>query len=189
MLIRKMKLSFLAITVFALLFTAASANASIWSVGQFGPHAAGDVTIDPFGAPSNAIWSDAITITAAMSGVDLNFTSSFTFTGNWTPNVDSVHFAAVRQVGTDLTTIWQRDIANVSGSQTGLLSSVTFNLGEGVYYMKAWADLSTGGLTWGGDYAVLDYAAPAATPIPAAIWLLGTGLVGIAGLRTRWRRR
>lgn len=61
-------------------------------------------------------------------------------------------------------------------------STTIYNLGIGNY--SAVVSGNATGLS-GGIYAVSMSAKPAAVPVPAAVWLLGSGLLGLAGVARR----
>ncbi len=62
---------------------------------------------------------------------------------------------------------------------------------EIVYHDNAthlWRFLGTTGLTSNYAYADLAFAPVVATPLPAAVWLFGSGLAGLAAFGRRRRR-
>ncbi|MBG0789480.1 MAG: hypothetical protein H0S80_03165 [Desulfovibrionaceae bacterium] len=93
---------------------------------------------------------------------------------------------------------------SLSLSLSGGQLEAKFLLGDGTWESFALIDLTALGwsstamdqvLGLSGQEADVDFAnfqsspeAPAATPIPGAVWLLGSGLVGLAGFRKRFRR-
>lgn len=73
--------------------------------------------------------------------------------------------------------------ANLSG-----LSSITknFSLGPGLYTLNFGGNPSSGQAVLQGYQATLT-TAPAAVPLPAAVWLFGSGIAGVVGLARRRR--
>jgi len=68
----------------------------------------------------------------------------------------------------------------ISGPTAPAISVTNFNLSTGSYYAQISGN-ATG--LFGGSYSVAMVASP--VPIPAAVWLLGSGLIGLVGVSRR----
>ncbi len=177
----------LAFTAVALAFAASSAaNAANFTFS-------GNLT------DTNQVITTAFTLTTAATNVRV-WTDSFNSGGNFDPIV------AVFDANTGALLAQNDDNPSVASGQTFFDSGIVFSsLAAGNYFfsMARFPNFANGNnfadgfrfsgtgtpLTSGNFYRVnlsgVDSAAVVGTPIPAAAWLFGTGLVGLAGLRRK----
>jgi len=84
---------------------------------------------------------------------------------------------------------------NANGKKDGAIYNLPVNISinlpftDGVYYFKAWGEVTKGGTSATDntvEYWSLVSANVTPTPLPAAVWMLGSGLLGFMGFkRTR----
>lgn len=75
-----------------------------------------------------------------------------------------------------------------SGHRANILYAYYTDIGVGYYYLASDTGNSSYYHYWTQDFAAGDTVEdPAETPLPAAIWILGSGLVGLAGFRRHSR--
>lgn len=113
------------------------------------------------------------------------------YTHAYLPSADLLPFGNLAADGfavyqtTDPTVVaFESSLAEFTGS--GTLSF--FNTNSDPLYEYAMLDASGFSSLFGFVEAQATLYNQAATPIPAAIWFLGTGLVGLAGLRGKFRK-
>ncbi len=88
--------------------------------------------------------------------------------------------------------IWQVNGNSPIQYNTNSAGSIWYNVKggtiAGIYATAAWIGSSADGSDGDGLFTVTAKfnTAPASTPIPAAVWLLGTGLMGLAGIRKKF---
>lgn len=82
--------------------------------------------------------------------------------------------------------------ANVNGAYTNWNPSEPNNSGNEnylhMYSNGKWNDLSDTNTTHGGSRSYIVEYDSAPVPVPAAVWLLGSGLVGLLGVRRRTQK-
>lgn len=178
------KLLFLVLAL--VLCTAVSAQASIWST-------VGDGT--QYGKSAIEWSSGPIVVTAAdLTKKSLEFDWNMTTYGSWDgigntkpdklATLDKFTIQVYKDgnlVNTFLTNTIDQSQKTDVGSQHWkyLLPNDT-----GVYAIKAWSDVTARDEKWSLDSASFKESCQTApTPLPAAVWLLGSGLVGVMGFR------
>ncbi len=109
-------------------------------------------------------------------GVQGSLLQNHIYIGNQTGLGNTVHSPSVGSYNTNLTDSWF--------SFTGMrleIDIVSMLNGPSPYFETQGYFDRTGGLQFkGGDFEVVSAAVP--TPVPGAIWLLGSGMIGLAGL-------
>jgi hypothetical protein len=169
-----------------------------------------DVYIDPTWSAGNGFWID-------MSPADVDGTSLYAAEGNFrlTGNGSSVDIQAINSStlstistagwytfrmewskGTTPTSLINMDLSVFDSSNT-LLGSESFlatfpqgtHPGESQYLGNnsyVWLTVWENG--YAGDVIAIDNVRTGAVPIPSALWLLGSGLFGIVGIRSKFKK-
>lgn len=142
---------------------------------NFDSHTAASVTSNPaFTETSSPLIGNANT------GAETDYLA-FSFTG-FTSGMDFSFAAELDKDSNDWSTVDYREILFNNGDAANSVITVGFMEGGAISSLSAMLpDFDTTGAT---SYSVTQSSA---TPIPGAVWLLGSGLVGLVGLRKRQR--
>lgn len=116
----------------------------------------------------------------------LKVTFNFLAEGAWSAAAgDNLTFAVLKD-GVAIDTIVFNSITRTAGG-AGTPMSLTeyYAYGSGIYNLVAMST-NVGGGTW--ELTSTSLSSTSQTPLPAAVWLLGSGLVGFMGYRSRSRK-
>lgn len=164
-----MKINKIAGTLAFLAATALSsaASASIYTV-TFGGDGLYEQTVDtPTGAVSDT-YNFSLSVLSDASGSATN-------------HILNIGADVVQNIGNFNFSIYDWNNALLSSTGSGIDSNL-FSLGAGNYHAVV---SGTASGTDGGKYSVSLYTEPQPVPVPAAVWLLGSGLIGLVGVARR----
>lgn len=126
----------------------------------------------------------ALSVQVASNPSNTTFTDTFNFYINGTSDV-SASVADLPHYLYTFTVLKDDNLFLSLNNQTAVgnnVSTTMFNLTQGNY--SAIVTGNTAGVA-GGIYSVAMSATPSAVPVPAAVWLLGSGLLGLVGIARR----
>ena len=101
--------------------------------------------------------------------------------GSATNHILSIGADVVQNISGFNFSIYNSSNALMSSTGSGIDSNF-FSLGAGSYYAVV-SGIASG--TEGGKYSVSLSTEPQPVPVPAAVWLLGSGLIGLVGVARR----
>jgi len=125
-----------------------------------------------------ALWANwgvnlATGASGSISGPDSNVQGAASTLGNIFPEASNQYLAGALGITID---------SPATGNRSQLGAFITFNPTNTYYYLDgSYAQLDSNALVYSGSYLV----ETAVVPIPAAVWLFGSGLIGLIGIARR----
>ena len=116
----------------------------------------------------------------------LKLTFNFLAEGAWNAAAgDNLTFTLLKDGAAIDTIVFNSITRSAGGAGTSMSLTNYYDYGSGIYNLVAMAT-TVGAGTW--ELTSASLSSTSNTPLPAAVWLLGSGLVGFMGYRSRTRK-